>query len=146
MDLFDELDLLDSPATDTTTGERIPRGTRCPDCALTAYGPCGALNATTVRTNDGYVITSHCNCGRLIWYDDDKRQGWDEPVPRYPDGTPGHGSPFIPYTSTPPARSATRTVWRQPPHSGKASAGEARTSSEPQLPRAASQRSSSPTM
>jgi len=115
MDLFDELELLDSPATDTATGERVPRGSRCPDCGTTGYGPVGASrNVVTIRSDQGYVITSHCRCGRILWHDVDDRPGWDQPASPYPDGTPGHGSPYIPYTSKPPERSTVRTVWRKP--------------------------------
>ncbi|WP_454852153.1 hypothetical protein [Promicromonospora soli] len=125
MDLFDELELLDSPATDTATGDRVPRWSRCPDCRTSGYGPAGAArNVVTVRTDHGYVITSHCGCGRILWHDVDDRPGWDEPVPPYPDGTPGHGSPHIPYTSTPPKRSTVRTVWRTPPQQAASAAAE----------------------
>ncbi|MFC8797084.1 hypothetical protein ACFT1B_34320 [Streptomyces griseoincarnatus] len=123
MDLFDELELLDSPATDTATGERVPRGSRCPDCGTTGYGPAGtSRNVVTVRTDQGYVITSHCGCGRILWHDVDDRPGWDESVPPYPDGTPGHGSPLVPYTATPPQRSTARTVWRTPPQQAASAA------------------------
>ena len=70
MDLLDMLALADSPSMDTTTGDPIPRYQRCPDCRTTAYGPCGAINATTTRLpNRHWRTRSSCNCGRLAWDD-----------------------------------------------------------------------------
>ncbi|WP_454857666.1 hypothetical protein [Promicromonospora soli] len=94
MDLFDELDLLDSPTTDAITGDRVPRGQRCPDCGVPGYGPCGALNATSWRTDVGHLVVSHCDCGRYLWYDHQPRD-WQAPgglaewerLTMLPDGT-----------------------------------------------------------
>lgn len=70
MDLLDLLTLADSPASDATTGDPIPENTRCTTCRQTAYGPCGALNATTTRLPDGrWRTTSSCRCGALRWHD-----------------------------------------------------------------------------
>ncbi|GAA4714642.1 hypothetical protein APR04_004080 [Promicromonospora umidemergens] len=69
MDLLDELDLLDSPATDSATNARVPRDQRCPDCSKTAHGPAGALNASSWRTDAGHLVVSHCDCGRYLWYE-----------------------------------------------------------------------------
>lgn len=67
MDLLDYLNLVDSPAS--RDGIPIPPGTRC-ECGTTAYGPCGALSATTTRLPDGrWLTTSHCNCRALAWRD-----------------------------------------------------------------------------
>lgn len=69
MDLLDHLAVIDSPAWDSLTGDPIPSGLRCA-CGQTAYGPCGALNATTTRLPDGrWRTTSSCRCGRLRWDD-----------------------------------------------------------------------------
>lgn len=69
MDLLDHLALVDSPAFVAATGDPIPPGTRC-ECGTTAYGPGGALNATTSRLPDGrWLTTSHCNCRALAWRD-----------------------------------------------------------------------------
>lgn len=68
MDLLDLLAVTDSPAYDTATGNPIPRGQRCPDCGATAYGPGGALNATTTPLGNSLFRTrSHCFCRRLTW-------------------------------------------------------------------------------
>ena len=70
MDLLDLLALVDSPASDAATGDPIPESTRCTTCGQTAYGPCGALNATTVRLPDGrWRTTSSSRCGRLRYLD-----------------------------------------------------------------------------
>lgn len=69
MDLLDHLALGDSPASVAATGDPIPPGTRCA-CGTTAYGPCGALNATTVRLPDGrWRTASSCRCGALRYLD-----------------------------------------------------------------------------
>lgn len=69
MDLLDHLALVDSPASVAATGDPVPADTRC-ECGTTAYGPCAALNATTVRLPDGrWLTTSHCNCRALAWRD-----------------------------------------------------------------------------
>ena len=71
MNLLDILALETSPARITATGEPVPRYTRCATCGTTAYGPCGARNATSTRSNDGtWVTTSRCNCGALTWRDE----------------------------------------------------------------------------
>ncbi|NKX94237.1 hypothetical protein HF995_13325 [Sanguibacter hominis ATCC BAA-789] len=68
MDLLDLLTLADSPATIAATGEHVEASTRCVTCGTTAYGPCGAINAKTVRLDDGrWRTTSHCNCRALTW-------------------------------------------------------------------------------
>jgi len=52
---------------DERSGRRVSKHTRC-ECGTTAYGPCGALNATTSHLPDGrWLTTSHCNCRALAW-------------------------------------------------------------------------------
>lgn len=70
MDLLEHLALVDSPASDAATGDPIPETARCTTCGQTAYGPCGALNATTTRLPDGrWRTASHCDCRALAWLD-----------------------------------------------------------------------------
>lgn len=79
-DLLAMLADLDSPVTDTLTGERVARYARCPDCNQIGWGTAYNPNPPqSVREAGGWRVTSTCRCGRLAWDELSPRDWQDRP-------------------------------------------------------------------